>query len=209
MTELMPRQSTHNRSALYMLWDPHASEVVPTVARSYEIITVAVDDVDALRDLAEAGEPTSDSAWAEFVDRLLPDGMFVARHVGTGVPIGTVSVIHNPRASRFHFPGGGAIACLAVDPQHRGHRLGSALVAHALGRVRRAGYHTVWLAVEEWRLPAIVTYLDVGFMPFLHSPAADVLAARWTDVFRQIGRAANPERWARPDHLQRSASSAI
>jgi len=88
-----------------MLWDPHAPEVVPTVAPPYEIIVVAVEDVDALRDLAQFDEPMSDSAWAEFVDRLLPDGMFVARQVGTDV--------RNPerwaRADRLHRSASGAI----------------------------------------------------------------------------------------------------
>lgn len=185
-----------SRPALYMVWDGAAS-VTASVSASYEVVTVPDRKIASHRSLLEAEWPVDDAAWAEFVERVIPSGMFVARLATTGAPVGTVSVMHNPRGSRFFFPGGAAIAYLSVIAPHRGHRLGSALTARALERARDAGYRVVWLGVQEWRLPAIVTYLDTGFVPFLHPPDADGLLARWLDVYRQIGRAPTPERWLR------------
>ena len=150
-----------------------------------------------MRGLVELDGPLTDPQWAELVERLLPDAMFVARMASSGTAVGTVSAIQNPRGSRFHFPGGGAIAFLVVEPSHRGHGLGAALVDRALTRLRSAGYRNVWLGVQEWRLPAVVTYLDRGFVPFLHAPDPDSLAARWADVFKEIGRNPDLERWPR------------
>jgi GNAT superfamily N-acetyltransferase len=194
---MVPVTTSLNRPALYMILDPRAPVMPPTVATRYDVIAVANADVDQMRGVVQLDGPLSDPEWAELVERLLPDGMFVARVAGSGTAVGTVGVIHNPRGSRFYFPGGGAIAYLVVDPPHRGQGLGAALIARAITRLRRAGYHNVWLGVEEWRLPAVVTYLNRGFVPFLHTPDPDALAARWTDVFKQIGRIPDPERWPR------------
>jgi GNAT superfamily N-acetyltransferase len=78
--------------------------------------------------------------------------------------------VHNPRGSRFYFPGGGEIGYLVVDAAHRGRGLGSALVATALARLTSAGYRHVWLGT---------------------------LAARWQSVFDALGRPADPSAWPR------------
>jgi len=179
-----------------MVWDPRALDAT-TLAEQFEIVTVPSDDAAAVRRLLEREWTLSESAWTELVDRVLPDGMFLARVRGSETPVGTVSVIHNPRGSRFYFPGGGAVAYLLVDAHYRGHRLGSALMTRALARLSAGGYRTVWVAVEASRLAAIVTYLDVGFVPFLHAPDAESLLARWLEVYDGIGRVASPEQWPR------------
>ena len=183
--------------ALYMVRDPHAPIEALRVAPPFELVAVSTESADPVRVLLAFEWKIGDDGWAAFLDRILPDGMFVVREQGSRLPVATVSVIHNPRGSRFHFPRGGAIAYLYVMPAHRGAGLGSALMSGAVARLRSAGYRTVWVAVEETRLPAIEIYLRVGFVPFLHPPDPEALQARWLAVYRQLGRPGTPEQWPR------------
>ena len=178
-----------------MIWDADAPREPAVVAAGREVAAVGADQADACRHLVELDGPLKDAQWKEFVERLLPNGMFIARVTDSREAIGTVSVIHNPSGSRFHFPGGGEIAYLVVDARHRGYRLGHALVTAAVDRLRSAGYRTIWLGVEETRLTAIRTYLDAGFVPFLHPPTPDALESRWLEVFERLGRTPSP--WPR------------
>jgi ribosomal protein S18 acetylase RimI-like enzyme len=189
--------SKAGRPALYMIWDPHAPVEAPGVPSPFELVSVGHESGAAVRELLAREWLIGDAGWAELLDRILPAGMFVVRDQGSRVPVGTVSVIHNPRGSRLHFPRGGAIAYLYVMTAHRGKRLGSALMCSALARLRGAGYGTVWVAVEETRLPAIGIYLRVGFLPFLHLPDPEGLCARWLAVHQQLGWPAKPEQWPR------------
>jgi GNAT superfamily N-acetyltransferase len=129
---------------------------------------------------------------------VLPDGLCVARCLTSDESIGTASAIHHPRASRFFFPGGGELGYLVVAESHRGRGVGRALVWRVINRFRAAGYRTIFLRVQGWRLAAIRCYLAAGFLPFVHpAPPELVLEARWRRVFDTLGIAANPDTWPR------------
>lgn len=91
-------------------------------------------------------------------------------------------------AHRKHAPaeGPGIIHMVGVFAAHRGHGLGRALVAAALHRLREMGYREVTLSTDDFRLPAIRTYLSLGFRPHLSHPSH---GARWQEVRRQLGLA--------------------
>jgi ribosomal protein S18 acetylase RimI-like enzyme len=180
-----------------MLLRPEARWRAPTVASSYELVAVPSEQLSSARPVVELDGALTDAQWEHFAERVLPDGLFLARERRTGGWIGTVSAIHNPRGGRFYFPGGGEIGYLVVDSAHRGRGLGLSLVLVAVTRLRAAGYRTIWLGVKAWRVPAIRTYLAAGFVPFLHGPAPDALEARWREVFSALGRTANPSEWLR------------
>lgn len=183
------------RQALYMIWDTDAPRMPAPIAVGYEIEVVGPEMADAYRRVVELDGALRDAQWKEFVELLLPGGMFIARTADSGEAIGTVSVINNPSGARFYFPGGGAIAYLVVGAQHRGRGIGHALVKAAIDRLRSSGYRNIWVAVEETRMPAIKTYLDAGFVPFLHPPTPDVLESRWLEAFARLGR--QPSAWPR------------
>ena len=185
------------RPALYMVWEAGADRHSLTAPQGYEVSTIADTEHDVLRPVVELGGALTDTQWDEFTDRILPNGLFAARAAATREPIGVIAAIHNPRGGRFFFPGGGELGYLMVDEAHRGHGLGRALVAAAVERLRSAGYRNIWLGVQEWRLPAIRTYLDAGFVPFLHAPDPEALGIRWRDVYGQLGRALDTSRWRR------------
>ena len=185
--------------ALYMVWRDGSAEIVsrpPDLPSRYSIVAVPSDRVDEVRGVVELDGAITDLQWGAYVDCILPDGLFVARHA-SGEPIGAIGAIHNPRGSRFYFPGGGELGYLVVHPSHRGLGLGRALVDAALGRLRGGGYRTIWLGVQDHRLSAIRTYLGAGFVPFLHPPYPDALGERWSAVFDRLGLPASAEHWPR------------
>lgn len=62
-------------------------------------------------------------------------------------------------------PGHGLVHYLAVLPDHRGLHLGTALTVRVLELLREMGYPDAWLTTDDFRLPAIRTYLSLGFEP--------------------------------------------
>jgi GNAT superfamily N-acetyltransferase len=175
--------------ALYMVWDPDAPRRAATLPAGYALAAVHSTNIDAMRTVIELDGALSDHQWSAFADRVLPDGLFAVSVTETAQAVGTVAAVHEPHGGRFHFPGGGQIGYLVVNPVHRGHRLGLGLVTAAVVRLLDAGYRTIWLGVQDHRLPAICTYLHAGFVPFLHAPDPDALESRWRSVFRSLSPA--------------------
>ena len=179
-----------------MLRRPRAAST-PSLPLTFDICSVPNERLQIVRAIVELENPLSDPAWQSFSDAVLPDGLFVARECATARLVGTASAVHNPRGSRFLFPGGGELGYLVVEPAFRGRGLGTALVAAAVHRFETAGYRHVWVGVQGWRLPAIRTYLAAGFRPFLHAPEPVVLEARWRRIFAQLGREVDTTLWPR------------
>lgn len=115
------------------------------------------------------------------LNRSLPRGIFFAIHRKTGKPAGTCSAWHNP--SKTH-PSGGELAWLGVHPSHRGRRLGKALCAAVINRFYEAGYARIYLNTDDFRLPAVKTYLELGFSPFIPSGG---MKHRWGKIFKKLG----------------------
>jgi len=86
--------------------------------------------------------------------------------------------------SQLH-PDGGELGWVAGDPEHRGRRLGAVVCAAVVARLIDAGYRRVYLKTDDGRLPAIKTYLDLGFEPL---PFADGMEERWKVVEKALGR---------------------
>jgi mycothiol synthase len=181
--------------ALYMLWPRSLLAVSPpvTIPEGYTLRPYSDGDEQRLFPLfASEGWTITAPEWQDYTDRILPDGLFVVWHVANNQPVGTAGAIHNPRAGRYYFPFGGALAYLVVHPDHRGRGLGVGLAALVVQRLRAAGYVNIWVGVQGFRLPAIKTYLRIGFVPFLHQ---DGLAARWKRICEDIEWPFAPEIW--------------
>jgi mycothiol synthase len=128
--------------------------------------------------------------------------MFVIQERASSAWVGAISAVHNPAATRFYFPGGGELGYLVVAPEHRGRGLGTALITAALRRLDQGGYRHIFLGVQGWRLPAIRSYLRIGFQPFIHAPE---LLPRWESIFAALEREVNSTDW--PTVLVRPPSS--
>jgi mycothiol synthase len=82
---------------------------------------------------------------------------------------------------------GGVLAELGwvvVAPEHRGRGLGTLVCRAVIGFIARLGYDRAFLKTDDFRLPAIQTYLALGFEPALVDPSHP---ARWAVIHRLLG----------------------
>lgn len=127
------------------------------------------------------------------LERVLPDGWLMAIEESTDRVVGTAMALHNYTGRR---PFSGDIGWVAVDPAHRDRGVGRMLVAAVTWRLAAAGYFDFGLGTEDFRLPAISIYFDLGYVPVLDSPDA---GERWQAICAQLGRPFEPEKWAAVD----------
>ena len=111
--------------------------------------------------------------------RFAPEDVFFVEKEGEVV--GTACALRKHAAGE----GPGYLHMVAVDPAHRGRHLGRVLAAAALRQFRDLGYRDVVLQTDDFRLPAIRTYLGLGFAPV---PTHDSHAARWREVCEKLGK---------------------
>ncbi len=76
----------------------------------------------------------------------------------------------------------GYIHMVAADPSCRGLGIGHAMLARALADLSARGATHVTLTTDDFRLPAIKTYLDAGFRPVLWHDDESDMRARWDAV---------------------------
>jgi mycothiol synthase len=138
--------------------------------------------------------PLTEQVWQKLVDHVLPSGAFLIVDVEARKSVATAVAVHNPRASRYYFPFGGELGYVFVDPNHRGKRLGEAVSALVVERLLKAGYRHIFVGVQGWRIPAIKSYLRLGFVPLLHD---ERLLPRWSRICEQIGWRSDTQTWPR------------
>lgn len=98
-----------------------------------------------------------------------------------GKIIATASVRYHPR-----FPDSGYVHWVGVDPTQRGRRLGTVLMARVMRRFAADGRTSSILETDDFRLPAITSYLGQGFIPHYTDPDHE---DRWSKVFEQLAQA--------------------
>jgi mycothiol synthase len=125
------------------------------------------------------GEPTEDglaAAMAKAVE-FSPDDLLFA--VNEGKTVGTAWALREAKSP----PDTGTVHMVAVAPQHRGRGLGRALVLALLHRFRQLGLRRAVLLTDDHRLPAIGTYLGLGFRPRLTHESHE---ERWREVSARL-----------------------
>jgi len=182
---------------LYMLWPPRDPPKI-ALAEGYTLRPSTEEDHDVCTLLLVDGESMSQPEWQNYKDKILPDGLFVIVHDQSNELVATAGAVHNPNPGRYYFPFGGELGYLIVHPEHRGKGLGKAICSSVVQRFLAAGYESVRVAVKGWRLPAIKTYLKVGFVPFLHDPS---VLLRWKRICEKLERPYTPNEW--PTDLRR------
>ena len=78
----------------------------------------------------------------------------------------------------------GVVHMVAVRPEYLGRGLGGYLNRIALAAAYRAGCTGVRLTTDEWRVPAVKSYLRQGFRPVLFE---DDMESRWEAFFKEHG----------------------
>jgi len=109
--------------------------------------------------------------------RFRPYGLFFATYEGK--PIGTAcSWTHSLREKKV-----GAVHMVGVVPEHQGRRLGYALCLSVLRFLQENGFQSARLTTDDFRLPAIKTYLNLGFQP---DYIEEDHKSRWITVFANL-----------------------
>ena len=183
-----------NRPQLQMLWPEPllATPPEPVLMPGYRLRILDPDiDLDAYLSLMHEAGFTDFSAdrVAGCLNRVLPDGYFVAEHVPTGEVVATAMAGHGP--TPLH-PYGGELGWVAGRTAHAGKGLGRAVCAAVVRRFLSAGYKRIYLLTDDFRLPALKVYLQLGFVPFLFTAGIDT---RWQVICDQLGWAYTPEAW--------------
>ncbi len=174
------RIMTPYKQQLQMIWPEDKLNQPPeyTLPDGYTMRTYQHGDEDGMiRLMAKAGfDSWNEQALATLFTRALPNGTFFIVHDATGDIVATASASYNAKEPN---PFAGMLDWVASDPEHRGKKLGYAVSAAVVEKLIKDGYKKITLATDDFRIPAIKTYLKMGFLP--HHVAEDH-ERRWTEV---------------------------
>jgi len=102
---------------------------------------------------------TPEKVRSTFIDAPDVEKMMVIAY--RGVPIATASARLLPKL----YPNSGYVHYVAADPEHKGQRLGYIVTLAALHEFLGLGCQDAVLETDDFRSPAIKTYLHLGFAP--------------------------------------------
>jgi mycothiol synthase len=180
---------------LQMLWPGERLTAPPSVRvpEGYALRTFRTGDLEAYLDLAHAAgfEKFTAESVADYMTRTLPGGFLLIEHGNTGHLTASAMAQHVP--DEMH-PGGGVLGWVMARPEHSGRGLGTAVCAAVTARLLDAGYRRLYLKTDDSRLPALKTYLKLGWVPFLFAPDME---ERWSRVCRKLEWEFEPARWPR------------
>lgn len=114
------------------------------------------------------------------------DASYVVRENGAVVAV--ASARHLPD----HYPGAGYLHYVGADAAKAGRGLGGLVTLAVLKHFRDEGLEAVVLETDDFRLPAIRTYLKIGFVPEYRHEQDQV---RWSKIFPLVlgpGRSGAP-----------------
>lgn len=178
---------------LQMIWPRVrlATPPAPRVAPGYTLRTYRVGDEARFVDLLRLAGWSNwgDDLLRAWVPRILPDGWFMMVHEASGEIAATAMAVHSHAPEH---PFGGELGWVAADPLHLGRGLGKDVAAAVTARLLRGGYRRIHLYTEDFRLPALRSYLSLGYVPFLC--AAD-MAGRWQAVCEGVNWPFMPDTW--------------
>lgn len=78
----------------------------------------------------------------------------------------------------------GCIHMVAIEKSYQGKKLALPLNLYTVQKMLDDGKHKIILTTDDWRIPAIKTYLRAGFNPVIESGDTD-MENRWKKVMEQ------------------------
>ena len=176
---------------LQMMWPEHLLNAPPAVQLppGYTLRTYQQGDKLRFYKVMElSGWPGwNDKVLQPWLPRILPEGWFMAIHEESSEIVATAMALRSDV-----YPSGGELGWLAGDPAHAGKGLGMAVSAAVTARFIEAGCRPIHLYTEHWRLPALKTYLKLGYIPFLYTPE---MPERWQAICAQLQWPFTPGVW--------------
>lgn len=81
--------------------------------------------------------------------------------------------------------GMGILGWVMSSPDHRGKRLGFCVCAAVMRHLAQHGFQVFQLSTDDFRVPAIKTYLNLGWQPWLYEPDME---ERWRALAQILDR---------------------
>ena len=143
--------------------------------------------IDALNSTGELGSWDDERAreWMEGDHHVIPEASYII--VFEGRPVATTCLV-TPRAAGAPVE----VGWVSVSPDHQGKGLGYQVTLAVLLFAREIGWTSARLWTDDWRLPAIKTYLNLGFEPDMDHESH---SERWRAVLEKLGNI--EPRWRR------------
>jgi len=165
---------------LAMRWGKSPLPIDPPPPLGITIRTYAEADREALKDtLIPLTEKRYDDAELNNIIIHKPgvrlEGIFLAEE--NGEIVGTTTGYFNGDGIS------GTLHMVSVLPKANGKGLGKVLCQHAMQYLTKNGCDEVVLNTDDFRLPAIKTYLRLGFKPII---ASEEMQARWDAIYKEI-----------------------
>jgi mycothiol synthase len=122
-------------------------------------------------------DPTSFAKIMGSDKAFLPERIWFVTH--QHAPVATASAYTRPAVREDY----GMVHFVGVVPAHRGHGLGRTVTIAALQRMVDERLLGAWLSTDDHRIPAIRTYIGLGFEPHL---VEEGQRSRWREVLQRI-----------------------
>ena len=110
-------------------------------------------------------------------DVFVPDGLYFATH--RDVPVGTACAWRQSVDEKDV----GYVHMVGVVAEHTGHKLGKWVSLAVLSYFRDNGFKCSMLDTDDFRIPAVKTYLNLGFIPVY---VEEGQPERWHDIFEKL-----------------------
>lgn len=171
---------------LQMIYPPEKFHSLsePTLPREYHLRQMEESDLDDYLVLREkAGFGGWDRERVECaISHALPGGFFGVEYLPERKIVASAIANHSPHSRH---PNAGVLDWVMADPDHAGRGLGRVVTAAVTRLLIQRGYQRIYLLTDDWRLPALAVYLQLGWEPFIAEPG---MQARWDAVRKQLKR---------------------
>lgn len=153
------------------------------IPSGFALRTLAKEELEEYNQLrCAAGFPAWDAAEFKRESGLhLPGGHLVITEIATGRLVASATA-ENPEPERFH--GLGLLGWVMCHPDFRGKRLGYTVCLAVMRLLASHGFRAFILATDNGRLPAVKTYLNLGWQPWLTKPGMEELWHGLADAYK-------------------------
>jgi mycothiol synthase len=167
-----------------LMWFPeHAELLIDTVPSGYAVRSYLSGDEDRwgalLNANGELGKWDRARIEGELTGALQPAGQFFAVAQDDAL-VACAGVYDRIRSEQSCWE----IGWIAAHPDHRGRGLGRLAATYALNYARITSPRPIFLRTDDGRLPALKTYLKMGFIPDIAHPS---YVNRWRKVIGKLG----------------------
>ena len=146
-----------------------------TVAEGFVIRPLEDSELEAYNQLrASVGFPAWEPEYlAKFRNKVLKDALFVVEEKATGRLCASAAAEKTDMPER---PELGVLGWVMTHPDYNGKRLGRSVSVAVMHRLYQEGYRAYSLLTDDFRVPAVSTYIKLGWQPWLY---LEDMEGRW------------------------------